>query len=97
MHPWLAEYYIQFSAVHTFATLLKHLGYFNHLLVISVACLLCVWQITKGCFLFESMLKCSWKASPSKAYSYLVTFLHGISTTTMQPIKALLQGQMCKI
>ena len=34
----------------------KHLGYFNHILVISVVCLLCMWHVTnfKGCFQFDS-------------------------------------------
>ena len=42
-----------------YSSLWKHLGYFNHMLVISVACLLCVCdtlQTSKGCFLFESKL-----------------------------------------
>ena len=38
--------------VYTYISLWKHLGFFNSSLVISVACLLCMWHVTnfKGCF-----------------------------------------------
>ena len=57
-------------------------------------------QISKGCFLFHSKLKCSREAAPSiriflqKAYSYFVTLLTFLPLPCNQ---ALLQGQMCRI
>ena len=47
-------------------TLSKHLCYFNHILGVSVGCLLCMWYITnfKRGYQSHSELACSWEASP---------------------------------
>ena len=72
-------------------SLYKHLGYFNHILVVSVAWLLCVDTSQN----FKGMLPINQKLSVVRSFSLnedlltesleLFSYTPGISTTIMQP------------
>ena len=61
------EFYCRKSlTVEVALYMVKHLGYFNHILVASVTCLLCMWYTTnfKGGYQSHSESECSQEASP---------------------------------
>ena len=69
--------------------------YFGHLSCMPVVCMI-HYKTSKGCFLFESKLKCSWEVFPSIRIS-IAFWLHSWHLYHNHATKTLLQGQMCRI